>query len=107
MPSLTIRRRPTSRTVAILASEPNGRSHHLATVFSGWTSEGERIAAEDQATWIALACTCFAELREALEDLVERDRAEASASGFEDDEMSWLEDAKRALLKAKGCEVRS
>ena len=37
-----------------------------------------------------------AELREALEALVERDRAEAAASGFSDDEMTWLEDARRA-----------
>jgi hypothetical protein len=38
---------------------------------------------------------------EALETLVERDRAEAAASGFTDDEMSWLEDARRAIAKAK------
>ena len=65
------------------------------------------VPTEDQAAWIALACTCFADLRQVLEDLVERDRAEASAAGFEDDEMSWLEDAKRALLKAKGCDAGS
>ena len=39
---------------------------------------------------------------EALTDLVARDRAEAASSGFSDDEMSWLEDARRAIAKAKG-----
>jgi hypothetical protein len=43
-----------------------------------------------------------AELRDALEALVERDRAEAAASGFSDDEMTWLEDARRALALVKG-----
>jgi hypothetical protein len=42
------------------------------------------------------------ELRDALEALVERDRAEAAASGFSDDEMIWLEDARQALALAKG-----
>jgi hypothetical protein len=41
------------------------------------------------------------ELLEALEELVERDRAEAAESGFTDDEMTWLEDARRAIAKAK------
>jgi hypothetical protein len=36
------------------------------------------------------------DLLDALIDLVERDRAEAASSGFTDDEMSWLEDARRA-----------
>ena len=42
------------------------------------------------------------DLLNALEDLVERDRAEAASCGFTDDEMSWLEDARRAIAKAKG-----
>ncbi len=42
------------------------------------------------------------DLLEALTDLVERDRAEAASCGFTDDEMSWLEDARRAIAKAKG-----
>jgi len=42
------------------------------------------------------------DLLDALTDLVERDRAEAASCGFTDDEMSWLEDAQRAIAKAKG-----
>jgi hypothetical protein len=42
------------------------------------------------------------DLLDALTDLVERDRAEAADSGFTDDEMTWLEDARRAIAKAKG-----
>ena len=42
------------------------------------------------------------DLLDALTDLVERDRAEAASCGFTDDEMSWLEDARRALAKARG-----
>lgn len=42
-----------------------------------------------------------AALFDALQDLVERDRAEAEACGFTDDEMSWLEEARRAIAKAK------
>jgi hypothetical protein len=42
------------------------------------------------------------DLFDALTDLVERDRAEAAANGFTDEEMSWLEDARRAIAKAKG-----
>jgi hypothetical protein len=42
------------------------------------------------------------DLLDALEGLVERDRSEAADSGFTDDEMSWLEDARRAIAKAKG-----
>jgi len=42
------------------------------------------------------------DLLDALTDLVERDRAEAASWGFTDDEMSWLEDARRAIAKAKG-----
>jgi hypothetical protein len=38
-----------------------------------------------------------------LKDLVERERAEAADCGFiTDDEMTWLEDARRALAKATG-----
>ena len=42
------------------------------------------------------------DLLDALTDLVERDRAEAASCGFSDDEMSWLEDARRAIAQAKG-----
>jgi len=42
------------------------------------------------------------DLFDALKDLVERDRAEAAECGFSDDEMAWLDDARRALAKAKG-----
>ena len=42
------------------------------------------------------------DLLDALTHLVERDRAEAASCGFTDDEMSWLEDARRAIAKAKG-----
>jgi hypothetical protein len=42
------------------------------------------------------------DLLDALEELVARDRAEAAESGFTDDEMTWLEDARRAIAKAKG-----
>ncbi len=42
------------------------------------------------------------DLLDALADLVERDRTEAASCGFSDDEMSWLEDARRAIAKAKG-----
>jgi hypothetical protein len=42
------------------------------------------------------------DLLDALTGLVERDRADAADSGFTDDEMSWLEDARRAIAKAKG-----
>ena len=41
------------------------------------------------------------ELFDALQGLVARNRAEAAASGFTDDEMTWLEEARRALAKAK------
>jgi hypothetical protein len=41
------------------------------------------------------------ELLDALQELVQRDRAEAAESGFTDDEMTWLEDARRAIAKAK------
>jgi hypothetical protein len=41
------------------------------------------------------------DLLDALEDLVARDRSEAAESGFTDDEMTWLEDARRAIAKAK------
>jgi hypothetical protein len=34
--------------------------------------------------------------------VVARDRAEAGESGFTDDEMTWFEDARRAIAKAKG-----
>ncbi len=42
-----------------------------------------------------------AALFDALHDLVERDRAEAKECGFTDDEMSWLEEARRALANAQ------
>ncbi len=42
------------------------------------------------------------DLLDALEELVARNRAEAAESGFTDDEMTWLEDARRAIAEAKG-----
>ncbi len=42
------------------------------------------------------------DLLSALEDLVGRDEVEARECGFTDDEMSWLEDARSAIAKAKG-----
>jgi hypothetical protein len=42
------------------------------------------------------------DLLDALEELVGRDEAEAREAGFTDDEMTWLEDARRAIAKAKG-----
>jgi hypothetical protein len=42
------------------------------------------------------------DLLTALEELVGRDQSEAAESGFTDDEMTWLEDARRAIAKAKG-----
>lgn len=59
-----------------------------------------RDATEDHARFIAHACNCHADLLDALTDLVERDRAEAAECGFSDDEMSWLDDARRAIAKA-------
>lgn len=61
-----------------------------------------RTATEDHARFIALACNCHADLLDALTDLVERDRTEAAECGFCDGEMSWLEDARRAIAKATG-----
>lgn len=43
-----------------------------------------------------------AQLLDALQDLVERDRAEAASCGLTGDEMTWLEDARRAIALAKG-----
>ena len=42
------------------------------------------------------------DLLDALKDLVERERTDAAENGFTDDEMTWLEDARRALAKATG-----
>lgn len=61
-----------------------------------------RQATADHARFIAHACNCHADLLDALTDLVERDRTEATECGFSDDEMSWLEDARRAIAKATG-----
>jgi hypothetical protein len=41
------------------------------------------------------------DLYDALEELVAREQAAALENGFIEDQMSWLEDAKRALTKAK------
>jgi hypothetical protein len=67
------------------------------------------ITAHDPATGRNLSWTapreqaaCHAtELLEALEALVERERTEAAQSGFTDDEMTWLEDARRVIARAK------
>jgi hypothetical protein len=42
------------------------------------------------------------DLLAALEELVERDRSEALSCGFTEDELSWLEEAQRAIANAKG-----
>ena len=42
------------------------------------------------------------DLREALQDLVERERAQAADCRLTDDEMTWLDNARRALSQAKG-----
>ena len=42
------------------------------------------------------------ELLDALVDLVARNRSEARECGFADGEMSWLEQADRAIATAKG-----
>ena len=40
------------------------------------------------------------DLLDALRDVVARDEAEAAQCGFERDEMTWLEDARRVIAKA-------
>jgi hypothetical protein len=55
----------------------------------------------DTKTLIADLQASHAALFYALQDLVERDRSEAEACGFTDDEMSWLEEAQCAIAKAK------
>jgi hypothetical protein len=62
--------------------------------------DGDEVAVWfDDELWLRLAAQ---DLLDALEELVARDRAEAAESGFTDDEMTWLEDARRAIAKAKG-----
>jgi hypothetical protein len=41
-------------------------------------------------------------LLDALRDLVARDESEAAQCGFEHDEMTWLDDARRAIAQATG-----
>jgi hypothetical protein len=43
-----------------------------------------------------------ADLLDARQELVQRDRAEAAASRYTDDDMTWLEDTRRAIAFAKG-----
>jgi hypothetical protein len=65
-----------------------------------YDADGKKVAAwRDDDLRLRLAAP---ELLDALETLVARDRAEARECGFDDDEMSWLEDADRAIAKAKG-----
>jgi len=45
------------------------------------------------------------ELLRVLERLVERERAEAASCGFTDDEMTWLEESRAAISRAKGSNV--
>ena len=45
--------------------------------------------------------TSHADLLHVLNELVERDRAEAAECGFTDDEMSWLEEGRRAIANAR------
>jgi hypothetical protein len=68
---------------------------HTATV-KDFTIENQSAKQEDRIRDAA------PDLLDALEGLVERDRSEAAESGFTDDEMTWLEDARRAIAKAKG-----
>ena len=42
------------------------------------------------------------DLLDALRDLVARDEAEAAQCGFEHDEMTWLDDARRVIALATG-----
>ena len=45
--------------------------------------------------------TSHADLLHVLNELVERDRAEAAECEFTDDEMSWLEEGQRAIANAR------
>ena len=45
--------------------------------------------------------TSHADLLHVLNELVERDRAEAVECEFTDDEMSWLEEGRRAIANAR------
>ena len=45
--------------------------------------------------------TSHADLLHVLNELVERDRAEAAECEFTDDEMSWLEEGRRAIANAR------
>jgi hypothetical protein len=62
----------------------------------------ERAEREEQQEQEARIRDAAPDLLDALEELVWRDEAEARESGFTDDEMTWLEDARRAIAKAKG-----
>jgi predicted Rossmann fold nucleotide-binding protein DprA/Smf involved in DNA uptake len=63
------------------------------------TVEDQPIEAQEANARLIVAAP---ELLDALQELVERERAEAAESGFTDDEMTWLEDARRVIAKAKG-----
>ncbi len=62
----------------------------------------QRAAWEEQVGREADIRAAAFDLLDALETLVERDRAEAADSGFTDDEMTWLEEARHAIAKARG-----
>ncbi len=62
----------------------------------------QRAEKKEQAEREARIRDAAPDILDALETLVERDRSEAAESGFADDEMTWLEDARRAIAKAKG-----
>ena len=74
------------------------------------TSEVNEIAVnDDDGNELAFWCDEDTSLRlaardllDALEELVSRERTEAAECGFTDDEMTWLEDARRAIASAKG-----
>ena len=75
----------------IVTDQPTARETESIVQFKGQRN------ARANATLMAAA----PDLLEALTALVERDRAEAAECGFTDDEMTWLEDAIRAIKKAK------
>jgi len=80
--------------------EIHGDCCQIGTVERWDGDDDEEVMAEAEANAQLIAAA--PELFDALRELVARDRAEAAASGFEDTEMTWLEDARRAIAKATG-----
>ena len=96
--ALALARKLSTTTASTSGSSPtilrrtSTRSWSATTTATNWLWRDEEL-------WLRLAAQ---DLLDALEELVARDRAEAAESGFTDDEMTWLEDARRAIAKAKG-----